>query len=262
MSNSLFSSAGCGRQKHSTTATNVATQQELLLLAAASSGIRNLQFGPSRSAPAPRPLCHCRRRTGRDVASTRTMAPSASPIAVRSGKIILRHRRLCHNSIAGTSPRSSSYVVASAHQCRRCRAAAALPAGSSSFVFSLLPLSVALLLSGFLPPSSTMQAFSSSSIMHLVGDLIALLDAVAPSEEKVFVVGYDWGAIVTWHLAMYRPDRVMALVNLSLPFSPRNPQMNAVELGRQLYGDDLYIYRFQVRFFILLLQIGRQFVVC
>ncbi|XP_042056456.1 epoxide hydrolase A-like [Salvia splendens] len=90
-----------------------------------------------------------------------------------------------------------------------------------------------------------MQAFSSSSIMHLVGDLIALLDAVAPSEEKVFVVGYDWGAIVTWHLAMYRPDRVMALVNLSLPFSPRNPQMNAVELGRQLYGDDLYIYRFQ-----------------
>ncbi|KAL1548475.1 epoxide hydrolase A-like [Salvia divinorum] len=86
---------------------------------------------------------------------------------------------------------------------------------------------------------------SKFTIMHLVGDLIALLDAVAPNEEKVFVVGHDWGAIVAWHLAMYRPDRVRALINLSVPFTPRNPQINAVESARQLYGDDHYIYRFQ-----------------
>ncbi|KAG6428139.1 hypothetical protein SASPL_112388 [Salvia splendens] len=86
---------------------------------------------------------------------------------------------------------------------------------------------------------------SKFTIMHLVGDLIALLDAVAPNEEKVFVVGHDWGANVAWHLAMYRPDRVRALVNLSVPFTPRNPAMNPVESFQKLYGDDHYICRFQ-----------------
>ncbi|KAG6431169.1 hypothetical protein SASPL_109244 [Salvia splendens] len=102
---------------------------------------------------------------------------------------------------------------------------------------------------------------SKSSIMHLVGDLIGLLDAVAPNEEKVFVVGHDWGAIVTWHLAMYRPDRVKALVNLSVPFTPRNPQMNAVESARQLYGDDHYIYRFQVAHGVMYVDFGTRDVI-
>ncbi|XP_042050542.1 epoxide hydrolase A-like [Salvia splendens] len=86
---------------------------------------------------------------------------------------------------------------------------------------------------------------SKFAIMHLVGDLIALLNAVAPNEEKVFVVGHDWGANVAWHLAMYRPDRVRALVNLSVPFFPGNPEANPVEAFRKLYGDDHYICRFQ-----------------
>ncbi|XP_047979801.1 epoxide hydrolase A-like [Salvia hispanica] len=90
-----------------------------------------------------------------------------------------------------------------------------------------------------------LEEASKFSIMHLVGDLIALLDAVAPSEDKVFVVGHDWGAYVAWHLAMYRPDRVRALVNLSVPFIPRNPEMNPVDSMRKLYGDDHYICRFQ-----------------
>ncbi|KAL1543093.1 epoxide hydrolase A-like [Salvia divinorum] len=86
---------------------------------------------------------------------------------------------------------------------------------------------------------------SKFTVMHLAGDLIALLDAVAPNEDKVFVVGHDWGAYVAWHLAMFRPDRVRALVNLSVPFTPRNPEMSPVDSFRKLYGDDHYICRFQ-----------------
>ncbi|KAK3016339.1 hypothetical protein RJ639_005723 [Escallonia herrerae] len=82
--------------------------------------------------------------------------------------------------------------------------------------------------------------------LHMVGDLIALLDAVAGKEEKVFVVGHDWGAYMAWHLCLYRPDRVKAVVNLSVPFLPRNPGKKTVEGIRAAYGDDHYICRFQL----------------
>ncbi|KAI4317562.1 hypothetical protein L6164_025425 [Bauhinia variegata] len=81
--------------------------------------------------------------------------------------------------------------------------------------------------------------------LHVVGDLIGLLDTIAADEEKVFVVGHDWGAITAWHLCLFRPDRVKALVNLSVPFSPRNPKRKPIDGLRALYGDDYYICRFQ-----------------
>ncbi|KAK3016340.1 hypothetical protein RJ639_005724, partial [Escallonia herrerae] len=81
--------------------------------------------------------------------------------------------------------------------------------------------------------------------LHVVGDLIALLDAVAGKEEKMFVAGHDWGAYMAWHLCLYRPDRVKAVVNLSVPFLPRNLGKKTVEAIRAAYGDEHYICRFQ-----------------
>ncbi|XP_061994051.1 uncharacterized protein LOC133711990 [Rosa rugosa] len=86
---------------------------------------------------------------------------------------------------------------------------------------------------------------SSYTCFHVVGDLMALLDAVAGDQEKVFVVGHDWGAIMAWYLCLFRPDRVKALVNLSVQFFPRNPQMKFVESMKAAYGDDYYMCRFQ-----------------
>ncbi|KAF5737010.1 hypothetical protein HS088_TW14G01166 [Tripterygium wilfordii] len=80
---------------------------------------------------------------------------------------------------------------------------------------------------------------------QLVGDLIGLLDAVAADQDKVFVVGHDWGAIIAWHLCLFRPDRVKALINMSVAFSPRNPKRKPVESLRAGYGDDYYIVSFQ-----------------
>ena len=81
---------------------------------------------------------------------------------------------------------------------------------------------------------------------HIVGDLIGLLDAIAKDEEKVFVVGHDWGAITAWYLCLYRPERVKALVNLSAPFNPRNPNRKPLDSLRAVYGNDYYICRIQV----------------
>ncbi|KAL5684289.1 hypothetical protein ACJX0J_010674, partial [Zea mays] len=61
----------------------------------------------------------------------------------------------------------------------------------------------------------------------------------------VFVVGHDWGAIVSWNLCLLRPDRVRALVNLSVAFMPRRPGVKPLEYFRAAYGDEYYVCRFQ-----------------
>nr|GLL42150.1 bifunctional epoxide hydrolase 2-like isoform X1 [Ipomoea trifida] len=93
-------------------------------------------------------------------------------------------------------------------------------------------------------PTDDPSKFTS---LHVVGDLVALISAVAAEdEEKVFVVGHDWGAMMAWALCLYRPDKVKALVNMSVCFTPRNPKSKPLETLRAVYGDDYYICRFQV----------------
>ncbi|KAL5701331.1 hypothetical protein ACHQM5_026677 [Ranunculus cassubicifolius] len=87
------------------------------------------------------------------------------------------------------------------------------------------------------------QAIQSYTINHLVGDLISLIDSLGV--DKVFVVGHDWGAIIAWNLCLFRPDRVKALVILSVPFLRRNPSCKPVDTMRKRFGDDYYICRFQ-----------------
>ncbi|KAL2960213.1 hypothetical protein AAZX31_17G027400 [Glycine max] len=81
--------------------------------------------------------------------------------------------------------------------------------------------------------------------LHVVGDLVGLLDAIVGDEEKVFVVGHDWGAMTAWSLSLYRPERIRALVNLSVVFTPRNPKRKPLDTLRAVYGNDYYICRFQ-----------------
>ncbi|KAG5559869.1 hypothetical protein RHGRI_003230 [Rhododendron griersonianum] len=81
--------------------------------------------------------------------------------------------------------------------------------------------------------------------LHVVGDIIALLDAIAPDEKQVFVVAHDWGAVLAWFLCLYRPDRVKAYVSLSVHFMPRDLVMKPIAMFRGLFGDDYYMCRFQ-----------------
>ncbi|KAK1387552.1 Lipid-phosphate phosphatase [Heracleum sosnowskyi] len=73
---------------------------------------------------------------------------------------------------------------------------------------------------------------------------MALLDVIAP-KEKVFVVAHDWGAYIAWHLSLFRPDKVEALVNLSVHYLARNPMGDIVKLMEDAYGEDYYMFRFQ-----------------
>ncbi|KAF3620264.1 hypothetical protein FXO38_30096 [Capsicum annuum] len=101
---------------------------------------------------------------------------------------------------------------------------------------------------------------SKFSLFHLVGDLIALLEAIDPNEDNVFVVAHDWGDLIAWHLCLFRPDKVKALVNLSVHFFPRNPHINPVEGFKALYGEDHYISRFQILFVLVCVYVNLSFV--
>jgi len=87
---------------------------------------------------------------------------------------------------------------------------------------------------------------TSYTSLHVVGDIIGLLDAIAGDQEKMFVVGHDWGALTAWYLSLYRPERIKALVNLSVAFTPRNPKRKPLDTLRAVYGNDYYVSRFQV----------------
>ncbi|KAJ1292851.1 hypothetical protein BS78_01G021800 [Paspalum vaginatum] len=90
---------------------------------------------------------------------------------------------------------------------------------------------------------------ASYSAFHVVGDVVALLDALRL--HKVFVVGHDWGAIIAWYLCLFRPDRVTALVNTSVAFMRRifirsgDDPVKTTDFFNRTYGPTYYICRFQ-----------------
>lgn len=63
------------------------------------------------------------------------------------------------------------------------------------------------------------EAIDQYSLMHLVGDMVGVLDALG--EDTAVIAGHDWGAPVAWHAALLRPDRFRAVVGLSVPYRPR-----------------------------------------
>ena len=78
--------------------------------------------------------------------------------------------------------------------------------------------------------------------LHLVGDVIGLLDTLG--EQEAFIVGHDWGASVTWNVALMRPDRVRGIVALSVPFSPRG-RVSSLTAIRSVLGNGFYMSYFQ-----------------
>ncbi|KAJ4714302.1 Epoxide hydrolase 2 [Melia azedarach] len=84
---------------------------------------------------------------------------------------------------------------------------------------------------------------SSYSILHLVGDIVGLLDHFGA--QQAFVVGHDWGAVIGWCLSTFRPDRVKGFVSLCVPFYQRDPNNKTIESCRKVFGDDLYLCQFQ-----------------
>ena len=90
--------------------------------------------------------------------------------------------------------------------------------------------------------TSRPEAIESYTLLHLVGDVVGLLDAL--EAERAVVVGHDWGAPVAWHTALLRPDRVRGVAALSVPFRPPG-HLRPLEVLRAVAGDGFYQVYFQ-----------------
>lgn len=69
--------------------------------------------------------------------------------------------------------------------------------------------------------SSCPIASDQYTLFHIVGDLIALMDALAI--RRAVVVGNDWGATVAWQMALLRPDRIAGVTAFGVPMMGRPP---------------------------------------
>lgn len=82
------------------------------------------------------------------------------------------------------------------------------------------------------------DAVEKYSQLHLVGDVIGLLDALG--EEQAVLVAHDFGTSVAWNTAQLRPDRVRGVVALSVPYLPRGP-VSALAGLTQALGPGFYM---------------------
>jgi pimeloyl-ACP methyl ester carboxylesterase len=109
----------------------------------------------------------------------------------------------------------------------------------------------ALAQAGYRAVAPDMRGYGQSSIPADVdaydlptvcGDMLGLLDALG--EQRAVFVGHDWGAAVVWQLALAHPERVAAVVGMSVPFIPRSRVPPVGQLRKRL-GEDFYIVWFQ-----------------
>ncbi len=80
-------------------------------------------------------------------------------------------------------------------------------------------------------------AVADYDIVHLTDDLLGLLDTLG--EDKAVFVGHDWGAPVVWNLALRAPERVRAVVGLSVPFLPRG-DTDPITLFESIFADTFF----------------------
>jgi len=59
------------------------------------------------------------------------------------------------------------------------------------------------------------EGIASYKIDELAKDIIGLIDAYG--RDKIFLVGHDWGASVSWWVALKYPERLQKLVILNVP---------------------------------------------
>lgn len=90
--------------------------------------------------------------------------------------------------------------------------------------------------------SDAPEAIDAYTVLHMTGDAIGLLDAL--KVKQAVVAGHDWGAPVAFHLGLLRPDRISAVMSLSVPYAPRGP-IALTALMRQNGVHNFYMLYFQ-----------------
>lgn len=85
--------------------------------------------------------------------------------------------------------------------------------------------------------SSRPEPIDAYDIGQLTGDLVGLLDDAGA--DRAALIGHDWGAVVAWTAPLLHPERVAAVVGLSVPPVPR-PLTPVTDALRRIFGDSFF----------------------
>ncbi len=91
--------------------------------------------------------------------------------------------------------------------------------------------------------SDAPPAIEDYDILHLTDDVLGIADALG--YDDFIVIGQDWGCIVAWHTALLHPDRVSAVMGLSVPYWGRADNPDSLINPPGLDGKYWYIRNFQ-----------------
>ena len=81
------------------------------------------------------------------------------------------------------------------------------------------------------------EAIEAYAIKEMCADIAGLVTAFG--EKQAILVGHDWGAPIVWNTALFHPEKVRAVVGLSVPHTGRGPAPR-VELFRNIYKDRFF----------------------
>lgn len=91
--------------------------------------------------------------------------------------------------------------------------------------------------------STRPENISDYDVIALTNDLLGLLDDVH-ADDAVFI-GHDWGSALVWQQALINPDRVRAVMGMSVPLLPRTTR-EPIATMRHVFRDHFsYILHFQ-----------------
>jgi len=75
------------------------------------------------------------------------------------------------------------------------------------------------------------------TLRELTSDVAAVIDALGGGSGVL--VGHDWGAPIAWNTARLHPDKVRAVMGMSVPYVPVGPT-SLIELFEQVYADRFF----------------------
>src|SRR5919109_1159110 len=84
-----------------------------------------------------------------------------------------------------------------------------------------------------------MPAVAEAGYRAVAPDLCGLLDDL--EVDKAVFVGHDWGAWAMWFMTLLHPDRVEALVNISVAYAQRS-EKPPMQFAKEVFGD-IFFYQ-------------------
>ena len=89
--------------------------------------------------------------------------------------------------------------------------------------------------------SSKPNAVEKYDMLSLVGDIIGIIKE--ENVENAILIGHDWGAPICWTTAALHPNKIRAVIGLSIPHARRGKISN-IELWRQIYKDNFFYQKY------------------